>query len=191
MKLFSRKRVESWQSIRDEVDTTIKKVAVQTGTTVNIGELVFELTRDIIYRAAFGSSAMQGQDEFISILQEFSKLFGAFNIADFIPSLGWIDPQGLNNRLVKARQSLDKFIDSIIDNHISKKRKEAKLPNYDHEIDSDMVDELLAFYNEDSTIINASNDLQNNIKLSRDNIKAIIMVIKISSRSSYINIPKS
>lgn len=175
MKLFSRKRVESWQSIRDEVDTTIKKVAVQTGTTVNIGELVFELTRDIIYRAAFGSSAMQGQDEFISILQEFSKLFGAFNIADFIPSLGWIDPQGLNNRLVKARQSLDKFIDSIIDNHISKKRKEAKLPNYDHEIDSDMVDELLAFYNEDSTIINASNDLQNNIKLSRDNIKAIIM----------------
>ncbi|CAK9320721.1 unnamed protein product [Citrullus colocynthis] len=175
MKLFSRKRAESWQSVRDEVDTTIRKVAIRTGTTVNIGELVFELTRDIIYRAAFGSSAMQGQDEFISILQEFSKLFGAFNIVDFIPSLGWIDPQGLNNRLVKARQSLDKFIDSIIDDHISKKRKEAKLPNYNHEIDSDMVDELLAFYNEDSTIINASDDLQNNIKLSRDNIKAIIM----------------
>ncbi|XP_038883545.1 cytochrome P450 84A1-like [Benincasa hispida] len=177
MKLFSRKRAESWESVRDEVDNTIGKVAVRTGTAVNIGELVFELTRDIIYRAAFGTSAEQGQDEFIRILQEFSQLFGAFNITDFIPMLGWIDPQGLNNRLVKARRSLDKFIDSIIDDHTNRKKTTSKLPNYvkDHEIDSDMVDELLAFYSEDSTASNTSEDLQNNFKLNRDNIKAIIM----------------
>ncbi|KAL0543395.1 hypothetical protein IC582_018491 [Cucumis melo] len=176
MKLFSRKRAESWQSVRDMVDNTVKKVAVQTGTAVNIGELVFELMGDIIYRAAFGTSTLQGQDEFIRILQEFSKLFGAFNIADFIPSLRWIDPQGLNKRLVKARQSLDKFIDSIIDDHIIRKRNaSSKLPNYELETESDMVDELLAFYGEDSSIINASDDLQNNIKLNRDNIKGIIM----------------
>lgn len=186
MKLFSRKRAESWQSVRDMVDNTVKKVAVQTGTAVNIGELVFELMGDIIYRAAFGTSTLQGQDEFIRILQEFSKLFGAFNIADFIPSLRWIDPQGLNKRLVKARQSLDKFIDSIIDDHIIRKRNaSSKLPNYELETESDMVDELLAFYGEDSSIRNASDDLKNNIKLNRDNIKGIIMVIIIRSHRDH------
>lgn len=57
MKLFSRKRAESWQSVRDEVDVTVRVVAANTGKPVNIGELVFNLTKNIIYRAAFGSSS--------------------------------------------------------------------------------------------------------------------------------------
>ncbi|XP_022852434.1 cytochrome P450 84A1-like [Olea europaea var. sylvestris] len=168
MKLFSRKRAESWDSVRDEVDDMVSQVAANTGSTVNIGELVFGLTRNIIYRAAFGSSSHEGQDAFIKILQEFSKLFGAFNIADFIPWLGWMDPQGLNNRLQKARASLDKFIDSIIDEHMQKKK-------HNDAVENDMVDELLAFYS-DEAIVTESEDFQNSIKLTRNNIKAIIMV---------------
>lgn len=167
MKLFSRKRAESWDSVRDEVDDMVRQVATNSGSSVNIGELVFGLTRNITYRAAFGSSSHEGQDDFIKILQEFSKLFGAFNIADFVPWLGWMDPQGLNNRLQKARASLDGFIDSIIDEHMQKKK-----PN--DAVETDMVDELLAFYS-DEAIVTESEDLQNSIKLTRDNIKAIIM----------------
>ncbi|KAK7834126.1 cytochrome P450 84A1 [Quercus suber] len=166
MKLFSRKRAESWESVRDEVDSTVRDVAANTGKAVNIGEIVFSLTRNIIYRAAFGSLSHDGQDEFIAILQEFSKLFGAFNIADFIPWLGWADPQGLNTRLEKARRSLDGFIDHIIDDHINKKKN--------HEVvegDTDMVDDLLAFYSEEAKV----NESDDSIKLTRDNIKAIIM----------------
>lgn len=173
MKLFSRKRAESWDSVRDEVDKTVGIVAANAGKAVNVGELVFALTRDIIYRAAFGTSEQEGQDEFISILQEFSKLFGAFNIADFIPWLGWIDPQGLNTRLPKARHSLDKFIDKILDDHMEKKAKNNKKKSDDAE--TDMVDELLAFYSEEAKV-KESDDLQNSIQLTRDNIKAIIMV---------------
>lgn len=169
MKLFSRKRAESWESVRDEVDSTVRDVVANTGKAVNIGELVFSLTRNIIYRAAFGSLSHDGQDEFIGILQEFSKLFGAFNIADFIPWLGWADPQGLNARLEKARGSLDGFIDHIIDDHINKKNHGVV------EGDTDMVDELLAFYSEEAKV----NESDDSIKLTRDNIKAIIMVRKI------------
>lgn len=171
MKLFSRKRAESWESVRDEVDSTVRDVVANTGKAVNVGELVFSLTRNIIYRAAFGSLSHDGQDEFIAILQEFSKLFGAFNIADFIPWLGWADPQGLNNRLEKARQSLDGFIDHIIDDHINKKKNHGVV-----EGDTDMVDELLAFYSEEAKV----NESDDSIKLTRDNIKAIIMVRKIT-----------
>ncbi|KAL3637453.1 hypothetical protein CASFOL_018621 [Castilleja foliolosa] len=171
MKLFSRKRAESWDSVRDEVDSMTRAVAKSSGKAVNIGELVFGLTKNIIYRAAFGSSSNEGQDDFIRILQEFSKLFGAFNIADFVPLLDCMDLQGLNKRLVKARDSLDGFIDSIIDDHIKKKRAG---PGCTGPVDTDMVDELLAFYSDESKV-SESEDLQNSIKLTRNNIKAIIM----------------
>jgi hypothetical protein len=39
-----------------------------------------------------------------------------------------------------------------------------------------MVDELLAFYSEEAKLNNESDDLQSSIKLTKDNIKAIIMV---------------
>ncbi|KAK4486004.1 hypothetical protein RD792_008663 [Penstemon davidsonii] len=172
MKLFSRKRAESWDSVRDEVDDMTRVVAMNTGTCVNLGELVFGLTKNIIYRAAFGSSSHEGQDEFIKILQEISKLFGAFNIADFIPFLGWIDPQGMRSRLVKARASLDGFIDSIIDDHLQKKKPE--VGSGFEPVDTDMVDELLAFYSDEVKDLEGE-DLQNSFKLTRDNIKAIIM----------------
>lgn len=105
-------------------------------------------------------------------MQEFSKLFGAFNLADFIPWLGWVDPQGLNKMIIKARASLDGFIDTIIDDHIQRK----KTNNYNDEgNNNDMVDELLAFYGE-KTKLNDSDDLTNALRLTRDNIKSIIMV---------------
>lgn len=173
MKLFSRKRAESWDSVRDEVDALVRGVATSAGNVVDVGEQVFGLTRNIIYRAAFGSISHDGQDDFIRILQEFSKLFGAFNIADFIPGLGWMDPQGFNARLERARSALDGFIDSIIDDHMEKKKTN---PTAGLSLDSDMVDELLVFYSDDTTKVSSeSEDLQNSIRLTRDNIKAIIM----------------
>ncbi|KAG6766735.1 hypothetical protein POTOM_027906 [Populus tomentosa] len=170
MKLFSRKRAESWESVRDEVDSMLKTVEANTGKPVNLGELIFTLTMNITYRAAFGAKN-EGQDEFIKILQEFSKLFGAFNMSDFIPWLGWIDPQGLSARLVKARKALDKFIDSIIDDHIQKRKQK----NFSEDAETDMVDDMLAFYGEETRKVDESDDLQKAISLTRDNIKAIIM----------------
>ncbi|MBA0768974.1 hypothetical protein Gotri_017744 [Gossypium trilobum] len=172
MKVFSRKRAESWESVRDEVESLVKAVAANTGKSINMGELIFNLTMNITYRAAFGSSNKHGQEEFIKILQEFSKLFGAFNIADFIPCMTWFDPQGLTTRLKNARGALDKFINTIIDDHIQKRK--TNIDNGSPEGDTDMVDDLLAFYSEEAKV-NESEDLQNSINLTKDSIKAIIM----------------
>ncbi|KAI3909754.1 hypothetical protein MKW98_014171, partial [Papaver atlanticum] len=163
--LFSRKRAESWVSVRDEVESMVRFIDSKVGSPVNIGELVFNLMKNIIFRAAFGTTSNGGQDEFVSIMQEFSKLFGAFNLADFFPGLGWIDPQGLNKRLVKARLSLDRFIDSIIDEHENKMmRKRNENGDGTLGVEADMVDDLLA-----------ANKNESSINLTRDNIKAIIM----------------
>ncbi|KAJ8631510.1 hypothetical protein MRB53_024833 [Persea americana] len=174
MKLFSRRRAESWASVRNEVEATLRSIAGRAGSPVSIGELVFGLTSNMIYRAAFGLSPRQGLVEFASILNEFSKLFMAFNMADFIPWMGWLDPLGLKKRMERARKSLDRFIDSIIDDHAAKKRV-----GHGGEDDTDMVDDLLAYLDDggDGNIkgMGREDDLQTSLKLTRDNIKAIIM----------------
>ncbi|CAN1126452.1 Cytochrome P450 84A1 [Linum perenne] len=183
MKLFSRRRAESWESVRDEIDSMVQTVAANpTGNPINVGELIFTFTMNLTYRAAFGTSNNnKGQmEEFIKILQEFSRLFGAFNIADFIPFLGWMDPQGLFPRMVNARSSLDKFIDQIMDDHLLKKKntstQEDLVPN------PDMVDELLAFYQNDNGTTTSST------KLTKDNIKAIIMDVMFGGTETVASV---
>lgn len=170
MMLFSRKRAESWVSVDEEVHKSVRFVAVNVGKPLNVCKLAFSLTRDITFRAAFGSSSSTSDesrlDEFLEIIQEFSKLFGEFNVADYVPSwLSWIDPQGINGRVEKARKSLDGFIESIIDDHVHEKKRE-------HTVDeeTDMVDQLLAFYKEEVKVNNSET------KIKLDNIKGIIMV---------------
>ncbi|KAL5231209.1 hypothetical protein ABZP36_029985 [Zizania latifolia] len=174
MKLFSQRRAETWLAVRDESAALVRSVARSGGEAVNLGELIFTVTKNVVFRAAFGTRDGDGQDEFISILQEFSKLFGAFNIGDFIPWLSWMDPQGINGRLRAARAALDRFIDKIIDEHM----KRGKNPD---EADADMVDEMIAFLAEANPHVkknftgDGGDDLQNTLRLTRDNIKAIIM----------------
>lgn len=176
-KVFSRKRAESWASVRQEISSFIKAVDARVGSPVNIGEMVLRLTKNITYRAAFGSMSQDGQDQFVKIMQEFSRLFGAFNVADFIPWLGWINGRDLNRRLVKARGSLDQFIDKIIDDHINKRNNKADCLEDDD--DDDMVDELMEFYSENPT----KSDINSSLVITRDNIKALIMVTSLVSFS--------
>ncbi|CAH8379554.1 unnamed protein product [Eruca vesicaria subsp. sativa] len=169
MMLFSRKRAESWATVDEEVHKAVRLVASNVGKPLNVCKVAFSLTRDITFRAAFGSSSSTSDEgrleEFLEIIQEFSKLFGEFNVADYVPSwVSWIDPQGINKRVEKARKSLDCFIESIINDHLHKKKTK---DNVDGE--TDMVDQLLAFYEEEVKV----NDSETKINL--DNIKGIIM----------------
>jgi len=175
MKLFSRRRPGTWLAVRDESAALVRAVARRSGESVNLGDLIFNLSKNVTFRAAFGGDATGDgdggkQDEFIAIMQEYSKLFGAFSIGDFVPWLSWADPQGINVRLHAARAALDEFIDKIIDEHM----KRGKNPD---DVDADMVDGMLAFLPEAKPKKkDAGDDLQNTLRLTRDNIKAIIMV---------------
>ncbi|XP_078440329.1 cytochrome P450 84A1-like [Wolffia australiana] len=173
VKLFSRRRAQSWDCVSSEVDSATSAIASSPPRQpVNLGEIAFNLARNVTYRAAFGSSGGRGeeQDKFIGILQEFSKLFGVFNLADFVPWLEVLDLQGIKKRLVKARSELDTFIDRIIDDHLASP-KEGDDPN------ADMVDDMLAFLDESGAAggDTDSAELAGSFKLTRNNIKAIIM----------------
>ncbi|KAK2381679.1 cytochrome P450 84A1 [Trifolium repens] len=185
MKLFSRKRAESWASVREEVEAMIQTVASKAGSPINLGALIFSLTRSITFKAAFGSNLNKGQEEFMGILQEFSKLFGAFDIAEFIPWLGWFNGQDFNKRLASARKALDVFIDEIIDDHVTKKNN-MKNKDIENEADVDMVDELMDFLDEGDSA--AAEISQSGLKLTRDNIKALIMDVMFGGTETVASV---
>ncbi|XP_052149003.1 cytochrome P450 84A1-like [Oryza glaberrima] len=172
VRLFSRRRAQSWRAVRDEsaklVGAMARSASAGAGEAVDLGELIFGLTKDVIFRAAFGTRDGGGHGELEVLLQEFSRLFGAFNVGDFIPWLAWLDPHGINRRLRAARAALDGVIDRIIDEHVS---------NPAGDEDADMVDDMLAFLDEagrDQTG-GGGGELQGTLRLTRDNVKAIIM----------------
>ncbi|EAY88254.1 hypothetical protein OsI_09706 [Oryza sativa Indica Group] len=132
LRLFSRRRAQSWRAVRDESAKLVGAIARRAGEAVDLGELIFGLTKDVIFRAAFGTRDGGGHGELEVLLQEFSKLFGAFNVGDFIPWLAWLDPHGINRRLRAARAALDSVIDRIIDEHVSN-------PAGDEDADMDFV----------------------------------------------------
>ncbi|CAD6254277.1 unnamed protein product [Miscanthus lutarioriparius] len=149
-KLFSRRRAETWLAVRDDC----------SGEAVNLGDLVFSLSTNVIYRAAFGTRGCEGLGEYTGFLKEFSQNISAFNIGDFMPWIAWIDP---NRRLRETRDGLDKFIDKIIDDHIQRGRSST-------DAQADIVDEMLACIPGD-----AVDDRHGSLRLTRGNIKAIIL----------------
>ncbi|KAJ3706600.1 hypothetical protein LUZ61_010305 [Rhynchospora tenuis] len=184
LKLLSRRCTNSWASVHDNIESTVKRVATNIGSSIDIRELCCNLTKSIIFRAAFGAQiSIEDQGEFTSIIEEFSRLFGAFHIGDFIPWLKWMDYQGINKRLKRARLALDQFIDRIIDEHLANPKK-VDAPN------ADMVDGMLVFLREvdGGKAASKTGDLQEFAGITRNNIKAVIMDIMFGGTGSIANI---
>ncbi|KAF3954364.1 hypothetical protein CMV_020283 [Castanea mollissima] len=189
MKLFSRKRVETWDSVGDEINKMVHNVATKTGSPIDLSKVASSLTSHITYKAAFGTNSREGEEgQFETILQEFSKLFAEFNVADFIPWLSWIYTKDLKKRLVTVRRALDVFIDKVIDEHLAKKRnKNSKDEN--EAAATDMVDELVRFLDEGADHENnKSTDSLSTFKLNRDNIKGLIMDIMIGGTETVASV---
>ncbi|KAL5215405.1 hypothetical protein ABZP36_006806 [Zizania latifolia] len=170
-KLFSRRRAASWAAVHDEVERLLREVAKNSGAVVNVGELVFGMSMNITLQAALGMrNEGENAAEFVAILKEFSELFGASNLADYVSCVGWLDVQGINRRMVAARAALDRFIDRAIDEHLAH-------PKPADAVDADMVDGMLAFLYDmpgDGAGMGADAGTET-LRLSRDNIKATIM----------------
>ncbi|KAI5013942.1 hypothetical protein ZWY2020_055332 [Hordeum vulgare] len=178
-RLFSHRRAASWAAVHDEVDNLIRDVARYTGSVVNLGELVFNMSMNITLRAALGMRN-EGADaaEFVAIVQEFAQLFAVSNstLADYVPWVARLDLQGIDRRMVAARAALDRFIDRAIDEHLAH-------PKPVDATDADMVDGMLAFLVENprsgDTMSTDSSADGSTLRLTRDNIKATIMDVMI------------
>ncbi|KAF5181300.1 Cytochrome p450 [Thalictrum thalictroides] len=131
--------------------------------------MLLTLNNNIVSRCAIGRKCEgvleDGTDKnFGELSRELMRLLGAFCFRDIFPWLGWLDIVfGLVRRMKKVSRELDSFLDPIIDEHVS--RSQRKQHDDDHR--EDFVDILLG--------VQKDNILD--IKLTRENIKALILSI--------------
>ncbi|KAL5102245.1 hypothetical protein RYX36_006572 [Vicia faba] len=169
MELLTKKRVSSFQPI--VFINLIKRIDSQqgSGSAINITQLVVSSTFAIITKAALGKNC-KVQEE-LACLGNGESVAGGFNIGELFPSAKWLQVvSGLRPKLERLHRQIDELLVKVIIEH-----KEAKLKENQGqcgEVEEDLVDVLLNFQ--------CGNDSDEDICLTDNNIKAIIMVTIIS-----------
>ncbi|XP_043717811.1 cytochrome P450 71AU50-like [Telopea speciosissima] len=166
IELLSAAKVDSFKQMRrEEVRLLVGSLreAAEAGAVVDVSAKVGSLIEDMTFRMLIGSKV----DNFRlkSVVEEFFKLLGAFNLADFIPYIGALDLQGLGRRMKKVSKVLDEFLEKIIDDHINNPK--------DSEDNKDFIDVMLLLMMESKHM--HIGEEEQSYMIDRTNIKAIIL----------------
>ena len=134
------------------------------GTAVDMSELLGSFTNDVVCRAVVGKHLREeGRNKLFRELIEINvKLQGGFNLEDLFPRLAMVDVLA---RVVCAKakrisKRWDDLLDKLIDDHAA---KPSLLQHQRDDEESDFIDVLLS--------------VQQEYSLTRDNIKALLVVI--------------
>ncbi|KAK3225431.1 hypothetical protein Dsin_005293 [Dipteronia sinensis] len=124
LQLLSNNRVKSFRTVREEeIDLSMKEIenSASLSLPVNLSEMFFLLTNDVLCRAALGRKYSGGESgrKFKELLREFMVLLGAIDVGDLIPWLSWINlVTGFNAKVERVTKEFDKFLDEIIEEHL-------------------------------------------------------------------------
>ncbi|CAI0448792.1 unnamed protein product [Linum tenue] len=165
--LFSARRVGSFRSVREEESESanaVDRIHAAAGRVLNFSKLACSVTNGIVARVTFGKK-YSGQEEFIPLIEEITKVVGGFNVADLFPALKFLPAAtGMRRNLLKLRNEASRLLEAIIDDHRS--CRGSRTGGGGDEVD-DLVDVLLK--------LQANGELD--FPLTDDNIKAVIMDI--------------
>ncbi|XP_006342921.1 cytochrome P450 71A1-like [Solanum tuberosum] len=164
MELFSAKRLDSYEYIRDqELHSILHNLNKLSGKPILLKDYLTTLSLNVISRMVLGKSYLDVSensivtpDEFKKMLDELFLLNGVLNIGDSIPWLDFMDLQGYVKRMKVVSKKFDKFLEHVLDEHNVRRNA---VENY---VAKDMVDILLQLA-DDPTL---------DVKLERHGVKA-------------------
>ncbi|XP_017702360.2 cytochrome P450 71A1-like [Phoenix dactylifera] len=161
LEVFSAKRVQAFQSIREEeVNTLVQTLLTQSSSgPVNLSEMSFCLFNNITTREIFGRRISSDGDctssKYHPLLIEMMSLLGGFFLGDFFPSMEWLDViTGTRARLKRSFLAMDEFLEEEIEKHIH---------------GGGSPDDFI------SVLVGLQKDLSLGFPLTRDHIKGIAM----------------
>lgn len=166
--LMTPKRVHSFREIRDqEVAHLIDRITNKFPDQIDLSSLAFSLSNTVVRRVAFGTAdiAVYGSNgrNFQEILHDLQQSSAEFNVADYFPRLAWINKiNGIDRRLERNFQDLDRLFDMVIQQHVDPNR-----PKPERE---DIVDML----------IRVQNDPNQSIALKDEQVKGVLSDIFIA-----------
>jgi hypothetical protein len=177
--LLNTKRVQSLRAVREEETALLMEkirncyCSSSSEAAVNLSELLYTVTNDVICRVAFGRKyGGESGREFKKMLMEFTELLGSFIVGDYVPWLDWLTKvNGLYGRANRVAKQIDEFLDKVVEEHMNRYRGTNNEADADQE-HYDFVDVLLW--------IQRSNTV--GFSIDRTAIKALIFV---SMKSLY------
>ncbi|XP_022756692.1 cytochrome P450 71B26-like [Durio zibethinus] len=166
--LFSAKRVQSFQFIREEeIGLMIESISQSSSSEspVNLTQKMMSLTMDLICRVAFGKSSKDREldhNKLHELIHEALGIMGSFFASDFFPYVGWIIDRirGLHGRIERVFQDLDLFYQMLIDDHLRTGRQKQEA--------EDIIDVLLQI---------KKYQTNTSLQITQDHIKGILMNI--------------
>ncbi|KAG6419558.1 hypothetical protein SASPL_121780 [Salvia splendens] len=160
--LLSSKRVQSYRCVREEETSLMVDKIRRLGASskpVNLSDVMASLTNDVISRVALGRKYGLGS-EFRKTFAEFGVLLGVLPLWEYIPCLSWTRRfDGLDKRVERVAKEIDKFLESVLQEHRVRERRE------DDGGELDFVDILLDFQRENASLA----------PIEDDTIKAIVL----------------
>ncbi|XP_022994546.1 cytochrome P450 71A1-like [Cucurbita maxima] len=167
LELFSVKRVDSFQYVRDDevggLMDRIRKASVG-GEAVNLSQLFLQTSNNIVSRCVLGEKFEDenGNSRFGDTARKLMVLIVAFCAADLFPSLWWIDIiRGFDKELKDCFKTLDTFFSKVLEEHKEKIRSGVLTD----ESKMDFLDIMLQLQQDDMVDYN----------FSSDNLKAIVL----------------
>lgn len=179
--VFSPKRLDSYEYLRvQERKALISGLNALSGKPFVLRDHLSRYSVSTLSRMVFGnkyfietktkfhednkSESIFTLEKLQGMLDEWFLLNGVFNIGDWIPFLSIFDLQGYVKQMKELSKKFEIFHNHVIDDHLSKRKSENDVSP------KDMVDILLQLI-EDPNL---------EIKLTRDNVKALLQVNFIS-----------
>ncbi|KAF3677423.1 Cytochrome P450 71A6 [Capsicum annuum] len=166
--MLSNKRVQSYRHVREEETSNmiekVKQMCDSSSSAIDLRDLFCRMTNNIINRVALGRKYNEGESEIDAkaTLDKFVELIGTIDVGDYIPWLEWVNKiSGLDSKVEKIAKELDEFLESVIEEHISRNKKEGNSTDET----KDFVDVLLEIQNGKET----------GFPLRRDSLKALIL----------------
>jgi hypothetical protein len=155
--LLTSRKVRSNRAAREqEVRLVLARVRAAAAAlmAVDLSEVFSFFANDIVCQAVVGRFPREeGRNKlFREMLETNAKLLGGFNLDDYFPSLARLNL--VSAKAVKHKKRWDDLLDDLIDKHASKTAND--------EEEEDFIDVLLS--------------VQQEYNLTRENIKAILMV---------------
>jgi len=139
---------------------------------VNVGGELLNLTNRIITCMAMSKTCAENDNDVEDIrkmVQDGVELSGRFNLSDFIWFFKNWDIQGFNKRLKGVMERFDTLMERVIREHQEERKKRKEKGEAAHV--RDLLDILLEMHENENT----------EIKLTRENVKAFILVSKFSN----------
>ncbi|KAK8684449.1 hypothetical protein V6N13_040476 [Hibiscus sabdariffa] len=163
LELFSHKRVESFQFVRDEeVELAVNKIrnASINGQPINLTKMVFSVSNNIVSRCALGRKFEEEDGDgskFLELTKRVVVVLTSFSFGDAFPYLRWMDYlTGFIPNLKATCAELDELMDQIIEE--GKDLDEVNPKN-------DLLSVLLQLQKEGEI----------DMELTQDNLKAILL----------------